>query len=763
MKRRVRIALALFPVIAVPGFFILSLLFPLPPLKRYSPVIEDRHHTLLQAFLADDDTWRIKTSPEEIPPKLKRLLLEKEDRYFPWHFGINPVSVLRAAAQNIAAGEKVSGASTITMQVARLLEPKERTLPNKVAEAFRAVQLELRYSKKEILEIYCSMIPLGGNIEGLNSAALLYYQTPLERLNIARLIDLIIIPNNPNALRPDKHPEALYKERLRVSAPWIRAGLLSTEDSLVIAETPAAAQRMALPRHAQHFCLRVRDMYPDDASVVTTLDLGTQETVERLVLHHMRTWTPMGVLNAAVFVLRRHEVVAYVGSGDFDDAGAMGQVDAVKALRSPGSTLKPLLCALAMDQGILTPKTLLLDTPYDAEGFLAENYDGTYSGMVSAEDALRRSLNVPMVRLLNRVGTSPFLDVLHQAGVASLEEQRSRLGLSLILGGCGTTLEELTSAFSCFPASGVFVRPAYTMDLPPHDSVTVFSPAAAYMVTDILSGVNRPDLPNNFESSRNLPLVAFKTGTSYGRRDAWSIGYSSEFTIGVWLGNVDNRGNPELAGSKAAAPLLIDIFNSLSTLHEKAILPKPRDLGVREVCALSGQLATPRCAAVVDDFYSRAHTLPTPCQLHREYMLSPDRRTTYCASCVGDHPYVTATFTDYPPELRTYWDNIGHAYTSLPPHNPRCAQLRVAEGPEIVSPSDEMTYYLFSRSQKLVLQASSTVDVREQMWYIDERFLGRYHAGKKVFVGFEGGTHTISCLDDKGNISAVTIEVRYAL
>ncbi len=759
MNRRV----VLVPVVLVLGFLTLSLLFPLPPLKRYSPVIRDRHHEFLQAFLAPDDTWRIRTSPDEIPPQLKRLLLEKEDRYFPYHFGVNPLSVVRAAIQNIAAGEKISGASTITMQVARLLEPKDRTLANKIVEAFRALQLELRYSKEQILEIYLSMVPLGGNIEGLNSAALLYYQTPLERLNIARLIDLIIIPNNPNALRPDTHPDALYRERLRVSAPWIRSGILSRDDSLVIAETPAAAQRTALPRRARHFCLRVRDMYPGDASIVTTLDGTTQETVERLVTNHMRTWKPMGVYNAAVFVLRRHEVVAYVGSADFDDAGAMGQVDAVKAVRSPGSTLKPLLFALAMDQGILTPRMLLLDTPYDAEGFLAENYDGTYSGTVSAEDALRRSLNVPMVRLLNRVGTTPFLDFLHQAGIASLEDQRDRLGLSLILGGCGTTLEELTSAFSSFPSSGLFVRPSYRIDVPHRDSVEAFSPAAAYMVTDILSGVNRPDLPNNFESSRNLPIVAFKTGTSYGRRDAWSIGYSSEFTVGVWLGNVDNRGNPELAGSKAAAPLLIDIFNSLSTLHEKTILPKPPDLGVREVCALSGQLATPRCPAVVDDFYSRAHTLPIPCQMHREYLLSPDGQITYCASCLGSHPYITATFVDYPPELRTYWDNTGHTYASLPPHNPRCSQLRIATGPTIVSPSNEMTYYIFSTDQKLVLQASSPVDVREQMWYIDDRFLGRYGAGKKIFVGFERGTHTISCLDDRGNISAVTIDVHYAL
>ncbi|MDH3251166.1 MAG: penicillin-binding protein 1C [Ignavibacteria bacterium] len=767
MNRPYRIiaGVAAVPVFGFCAFLFLSLLFPLPPLKPYSTVVVDRHGEFIHAFLAPDDIWRIRTSPDEIPQKLKRVLLEKEDRYFYYHPGVNPISVVRAAWRNLVAGKPVSGASTISMQVARMLEPKERTFANKLIETFRALQLEFHYPKDAILEMYLSIVPLGGNIEGLESAALLYYQTPLERLNIAHLIDLILIPNDPNRLRPDRNGTALLHERIRRGMHWVRTGLLTASDSLVIVSTPGAVQRTPLPRRAPHFSLRVRDFYPGEDEIRSSLDLSVQKTVELLLTNHMRIWKPLGVHNGAVVVIdnRRNEIVGYAGSENFEDTQAQGQVDAVKALRSPGSTLKPFLCALAMDRGILTPKTRLLDTPYDAEGFLAENYDGRYSGLVTTDDALRRSLNVPMIRLLHQVGLTPFLDQLSTAGVFSLTAQRDRLGISLILGGCGVTLEEMTTAYSVFARSGWYSRPSYRVDRAGRDSSTVFSPATTYMITHILSGINRPDLPNNFESSMNLPLVAFKTGTSYGRRDAWSIGFSAEYTVGVWIGNVTNRGSPDLVGSSSAAPLLIDVFNSISSRHEKSIMPMPKDIGVRSVCALSGQPATPRCPGTIDDYYSRRHSLSAPCQVHREFLLSVDGSQSYCATCVGNQQYTIASIVDYPRELRTYWDNIGISYTTPPLHNPQCTSIRGADGPTIVSPSPDMTYFLLAQDQQMVLSASSPVDVTEHMWYVDERYVGRYRAGEKVFIRLDHGSHVISCLDDRGRISMVTIDVKRVL
>ncbi len=755
---------ALFAAIAI-LFFTLSALFPLPPPKPYSPVIRDRRGEFLSASLSPDGIWRLRTSPDEIPDKLKRILILREDRYFFTHPGVNPYSMFRAVARNIRAGRIVSGASTITMQVARMLEPKERTYLNKLVEVFRAFQLELRYSKKEILEIYLSMVPLGGNVEGLKSASLLYYRTPPERLNIAQLLDLTLIQANPNALRPDRNPEKLESVRRQQAARWIRRGLLTREDSLVIWQTPAAATRRGLESSAPHFCLRVLEKYPGETDLRTSLDLRTQKTAESLLSHHLAEWKRKGVMNGAVLIVDNatREVVAYVGSEDFGDAAAQGQFDAVKAIRSPGSTLKPFLYALNMDEGVLTPKTRLLDTPYDAEGYLAENYDGKYAGLVYADEALRRSLNVPMIRLLKSTGIPKFLSFMENAGISSLEEERDRLGLSLIAGGCGVSLEELTGAYAAIPNGGIYLPPAFLRNEGGRAQRQAFSPSAAYMVSDILSGLDRPDIPNNFESSLNLPKVAFKTGTSYGRRDAWAIGYSAEFTAGVWVGNVSDRGNPELTGSRAAAPILIDLFNSLSSAGQKSILPMPRDLQVREVCANSGLLPTRSCSHLIDDYFSVRRTLNRRCEIDREVLVSVDGSMQYCPSCLGSHGYRVAAIEEYPPDLLTFWDGIDKPYSKPPPHNPDCNRLYAGEGPSIVSPSPGMTYFIFSPEGRLSFQANSAVEVQEHAWYLDSRYLGRRKSRERFLVPVGGGNHTITCVDDRGRTSSVKIIVKNAL
>jgi penicillin-binding protein 1C len=457
------------------------------------------------------------------------------------------------------------------------------------------------------------------------------------------------------------------------------------------------------------------------------------------------------------------DVLAYIGSDNFDDSLAQGQVDAIRALRSPGSTLKPFLVAMEIDNGTLTPKTRLLDTPYDAEGFYAENYSGTYSGLVYADDALRRSLNVPMIRLLKQRGVTPFLDRLHLAGFPSLDAQRSRLGLSVILGGCGVRLDELVAAFASFPNGGLY-RPLrfVTADERKPDT-RVFSPSAAYMVTDILAGIDRPDLPNNFESAINLAKVAFKTGTSYGRRDAWAIGYSSEFTIGVWMGNVNHRGSPELTGGKAAAPLLIDLFTSISKKRQKTVLPIPGDVQTRDVCATSGLAPTPRCTHLIEDYYSIRKTVNRYCTIDREFLVSPDGATQYCPACLGRHPYKARTFADYPAELVSFWRSSGQSFTHIPSHNPACTQTFAGEGPKIVSPSQDMTYFIVSSAQKITLRASSPADIAEHIWYVDNRYLAREKASDRLFISMSDGEHTVTCMDDRGRLSTVRIRVKHVL
>ncbi len=756
-----------FIAVAILLFLVLDALFPLPPPKPYSLVVEDRHGAFLHAFLAEDGIWRLQTLSNEIPSRLKQILIEKEDRFFYYHPGVNPLSVLRAIAQNIRAGRRISGASTITMQVARMLERRERTYFNKLIEMFRALQLEWRYSKDEILNIYLSIVPLGGNIEGLKSASLLYYQTPLERLNIAQLFDLILIPNDPNRLRPDKNATNLYAERKKRSIPWIKRGLFSSQDSIVMWQTGSEAKRKPLATHAPHFNLRIKDQFKTSVVLHSSLDLTIQTTSEKLLKNHLRPWKQRGVQNGAVVVIDNTtmEIVSYIGSDDFADTSAQGQVDGVKALRSPGSSMKPFLCALEMERGVLAPKTRLLDVPYDAEGFTAENYDGAHSGLVYADDALRRSLNIPFVRLLKETGVPRFVEFMQNVGVTSLRMQREKLGLSVILGGCGVSLDELTAAYATLANAGLYRRPSYLKVQENNGSGgrRAFSSSTAFLVTDVLSGLDRPDIPNNFASSLNLPKVAFKTGTSYGRRDAWCVGYSSEYTIGVWMGNVTNKGNPDLVGSKSAMPLLIDLFNSISSTNRKTILPVPSDIRVRSVCAASGRLPTDRCRELVQEYYSLTQTLNRYCDVDKEYLVSGDGKKHYCQSCIGSNRYKAVVYRDYPPELLTYWKTSGTPYKLAPPHNPECDRLFIGEGPKIISPSKDMTYYLVENNQRILFQASSGVEVSEHRWYIDERFIGRKRAGDRLFLTLKEGSHTITCLDDKGRISSVKIKVQHVL
>lgn len=335
----------------------------------------------------------------------------------------------------------------------------------------------------------------------------------------------------------------------------------------------------------------------------------------------------------------------------------------------------------------------------------------------------------------------------------------------MIVGGCGITLEELTAAYSSFPCRGVYYPPSYVKQPKPQPAIgrQVFSHSTAFMVTDILSGLDRPDLPNNFESSLNLPKVAFKTGTSYGRRDAWAVGYSSEYTVGVWVGNVNMSGCPDLKGSKSAAPLMVDIFNTISTRHEKSILPQPHDLLTREVCATSGLLPTSRCNHLIEDYYSVRQSLNRFCEFDKEYLVSSDRKVSYCPSCIGNHQYKIVGMVTYPSELLNFWDQIHRPYTMAPPHNPECTRLFSGDGPKIISPSQDMTYFLVSDKQKIALEASSALDIDEHIWYVDDRYLGRKKSHEKVFLSLPGGDHTITCMDDKGRLSSVKIKIKYAL
>ncbi|HEX2953703.1 MAG TPA: penicillin-binding protein 1C, partial [Bacillota bacterium] len=540
-------------------------LVPLPREALWRPsstLVFDRRGQLLEAYLSEDDMWRIQTPLSKVSPNLQRVLLGFEDRWFYLHQGVNPLALGRAIMQNMRAGHVVSGGSTITMQIARMMEPKRRTVLGKIWEMLRATQLELRYSKRQLLEIYFNIAPYGGNIEGVAAASWLYFGKEPSQLSLGEAAMLVALPNAPSC-RPDVNPVKTKEARNRVLLRLLKRGVIAKNEyrEALREEIPGGRQR--LPQDAPHFCRELQMNYPGKARLYSTLDGHIQSVAEALLRMHLDMLQSEGITNGAIVVLdnRSHEVLAMVGSGDFADRWHDGQVNGALAPRSPGSALKPFIYALAIERGLITSGHYMEDVPTDFSGYAPENYDRSFSGIVSARTALERSLNLPAVALEEALGDQDLYFLLQQAGVSSLRS-RDHYGLSIAIGGCEINLLDLTALYSALACRGEYIAPRLLREESEEASTTLCDPGTAYIITDILTGLRRPDLPTCWEFT-NLPQVAWKTGTSYGHRDAWSVGYNPRYTVGVWLGNFSGEGARNLVGAEVAGPILFELMNNL--------------------------------------------------------------------------------------------------------------------------------------------------------------------------------------------------------
>jgi penicillin-binding protein 1C len=778
------------------GFVLLLLLllgldwaFPVPPAPQYSPLVLAADGSVLHAYLNPTQKWRMKTELREITPVLRAAIIEKEDRWFRWHFGVNPGALVQAAGRNVFGTGRTTGASTITMQVARLLEPKERTFPNKLLEMARAVQLEAHYSKDEILQLYLNLVPYGGNVEGVKSAALLYFQQTPDYLSLAQTVTLAIIPNRPRGLVLGKNNAAVLRERNR----WLRrfgaAGLFPAQDVADALLEPLDVQRHPAPTLAPHLSRRLVRQFPHAAIIRSSLQRSKQSKAEDLTLGYVRRLRELGITQAAVLVVsnRTRQVEAYVGSADFRDFASQGQNDGVVAVRSPGSTLKPFLYALAMDQGLVTPKLLLPDVPTNFQGYRPENFDKHCNGEVTLERALAYSLNIPAVRVLNQLGVPAFTDKLQQAGFQNVKRNRPQLGLSSILGGCGASLEELTGLYVTLANGGRYAKlrfasppgPLSGREGEPDDfeprrrgspsllergpgGEALISESAAFLTTDILSQLTRPDLPLGAASSMRLPKVAWKTGTSYGRRDAWSIGYNRQYTIGVWLGNFSGQGSPALTGADVATPLLFDLFNALAYNSPNDWFAPPAALDFRLVCTESGLVPGENCPHQVIDYFLPNVSNGQRCQHQREVLVSADGGFAYCRACAPAAGYRRELYPNLLPEVAAYKEAQGIPYRRLPPHNPQCQLVRGGRelAPTITSPTANTEYVLNAHEQQqLLLSCTTDNEVRQVHWYVNDQFLRTARATERVFFRPQPGPLKISCADDHGRNTDVLVTV----
>ncbi len=536
--------------------------------EHFARLIVAQDGTPMRAFADEQGVWRYPVTIEEVSEKYIETLLAYEDRWFWIHPGVNPLAMLRATGQNLINGRIISGGSTLTMQVARILDPHSRTIAGKLKQVFRAFQLEWHHSKAEILTMYLNFAPFGGPIEGVQAASFAYLSKSAKELSLAESALLSVLPQSPTRFRPDRHPQRATQARNKVLERLQSFGYISKESVEDAKLEIVVSQLNASPMLAPILSRRIKQKAKQGETLETMIDANLQANLEGLVKDYSHQLSKSS--SAAVLVVNHHTmaVKAYVASADFYDDQRYGQVDMIRAIRSPGSTLKPFLYAMALDQGLITSHSMLKDEAINIAGYKPENFSHNFSGAVSVSDALQRSLNIPAVQVLQFLGPGYFHSKLENAGVMLRMPPNSRPNLSMILGGVGTRLEELVSAYTAFSRGGKAGQLRYTPDSVIKEKF-LMSPGAAWIVRDILSQIpnrNRLSSMISHNSSDSRSLLAWKTGTSYGFRDAWALGMTRDYTIGIWTGRPDGTPVPGHYGAQTAVPLLKSVSQNLPML-----------------------------------------------------------------------------------------------------------------------------------------------------------------------------------------------------
>ncbi len=697
-------------------------------------------------------------------PTLKKAFIAKEDRWFYYHFGFNPFSILRAGFQNIVYQKRTSGASTITMQVVRLLEPRRRTYFNKIIEVFKAMQLEWHFSKDEILQFYVNLVPYGSNIEGVKAASLIYFQKSPDRLSLAESATLAIIPNRPNSLKIGQKNDYIFQERNKRLRIYSNLKVFNEEEINNAISEPLNAKRNAIPQFAPHFAIRLKNLMPNTTNIQSFLNFENQRNIEEIAHKYMERIRFLNIKNASILVINNEtkSVEAYLGSSNFKDSEAAGQVDGVKAIRSPGSTLKPFLYALAFDNGVLTPKTIINDVPTNFGGFEPENFDQEFHGKVSTTFALANSLNIPAVKILEQLGKQSLISSLKKADFKIIKKTEKDLGLSLILGGCGVSLEELTGLFSSFATNGEHSKIVFSKELIEKQVKTkLISEDANFLMTDILSQISRPDLPNNYTYTYRLPKIAWKTGTSYGKKDAWSIGYNKKYTVGIWIGNFTGEGVPELSGANTATPLLFEIFNLIEYNQKNNWFKPTKNLEKRFVCAESGDLPSSDCKNQMMDYYIPSVSNVRVCTHLKKIKVNQKEKITYCTRCLPASGYEEISIENHSPEMIGFYESKHILYNKPFPHNPKCERIFDDSPPKITFPLDKAEYLIEKNEvNPIQLTAQAGNEVKSVYWYVNNRFLKKNSPLEPINFIPLTGINKISCTDDRGRTSHIKIKVK---
>ncbi|MET0357180.1 MAG: penicillin-binding protein 1C [Cellvibrio sp.] len=720
---------------------------------------------LLRLTLAVDEQYRVWTPLKDISPQLAKAVLLYEDRWFYWHLGVNPQAVARAAFRTYSGGAQ-QGGSTITMQLARLFYGLNTKSPSgKLRQMLLAMWLEIRYSKKEILEAYLNLAPYGSNVQGAGAASLIYFNKTAKQLSLSEALTLAVIPQQPNkragtnGLRP-----ALNAPKERLLKRWLERYPLE-ESQARLAHLPVRFHRIQdLPFRAPHFV----DMLQQQSSIIpgsesaqvrTSINLGLQTLLERQTRQYLQEVGNKGIQNAAALLIdpKSMEVKAWLGSADYFNVGIEGQVNGVIAKRSPGSTLKPFIYALAMDQGILHPSSILKDAPTDFGPYTPENFDSKFRGPISAQDALIHSRNIPAVWTATQLHTPSLYNFLSMAGISHLQSE-SHYGLALVLGGGEVTMEELAGLYAMLANGGRLQTINYLKAIPRKEGAALISPEASFITLDMLRHNPRPGEDDSYNLHSGWP-IAWKTGTSWGFRDAWSVGVVGPYILAVWIGNFDSRGNPAFVGIDTAAPLFFRIADGLH-LRKPETLPAavpPKGVSQVSVCSASGDLPNAWCPLRHKTWYIPGKSPIKVSQLHQPVAISLNTGQPLCP------PYKTEQVRM---EIMEFWSSDMQKLfrqAGLPRRTPpKCQQGFQTQAPDISSPVRHVSYQLRTSQPEVTipLQAKVSAQVKTLFWFDDNRYIGSSDPQTALaYRPTDSGIHNIRVVDDQGQVAEREMQV----
>lgn len=751
-----------------------------------SVVVEDRNGNLMGARIAADGQWRFPYN-DSVPEKFKIAITTFEDKRFFAHWGVDPVSMGRAMKQNLTNGRVVSGGSTLTMQVARLSRGmKSRSIWNKLVEAVLAFRIELSYSKDEILAMYASNAPFGGNVVGLDAAAWRYYGRNPYQLSWSEMATLAVLPNSPSLVHPGKNRDALRDKRNRLLDKLQEAGYLDSMSCELAKTEPLPGKPHILPNLAPHLTDRIQtekgirtDRF-GDKRFHTTLDIHLQQRAQEIIRQHHYRLRGNQVHNAAAIIVEvgTGDVLAYVGNVESDDPEHHSQVDVIRSPRSTGSILKPFLYAAMMDEGRITPNTLVPDIPTYYGAYSPENYDQKYSGAVPAKRALARSLNIPAIRMLEKYSHYRFYDFLQKAGMTTLNRSADNYGLSLILGGAEAKLYDLAGIYASIArtvneyedlqgkyASNGFRAPNWDLEKSVLNGVDakiqqeppLIGAGAAYLTLQAMLEVTRPEDEAGWRGFSSARQIAWKTGTSYGFRDAWAIGATPDYVVAVWAGNADGEGRPGLVGVQAAAPILFDLFGLLP--EKKSWFTTPYDdLIELPVCAQSGHRPLAYCEKIDTILATPGARENEGCPYHKLVHLDFTGQFRVHGDCESPMTMLHENWFILPPAQEEFYKRKNANYRVLPPFRADCMQELETQmsgrNMELIYPKSPTQIFvprdLDGKISGTVFEVAHREKDTRIFWHLDEQYLGETENFHQMALHPPPGKHLLTLVDEHG-------------